>query len=294
MPINYVIPTFPAPFISGIKPLKLSSEKPADVTIYGSYFTPDTIVTIAGSTINSTTFISDNEIKINVTVGNNQGLFDLIVDNGQQTIISNGIEIQENVWLDLRENGDVLTTGNENNRDVRVRNNMTVNRNANGMYFTGTNPWQSWVKWEKYSFERGNNTNVELIFKNYSSFMIGVGRNNNNENSNSQYYEAEVVLYFSATNYLWGLYGARTSQYSPQNLNANKLFKAKFTDDVTAGASWFLYEMPSSDPIDWDDESNLVISGVISNSFDLSGDTLMPFMIPRSNANNYVVALKVG
>ena len=90
------------------------------------------------------------------------------------------------------------------------------------------------------------------------------------------------------------MYGATTSQYFPQSLTPDKLFKVKFTDDVTAGSSWFLYELLSSDSSDWDDESNLVISGIISNSFDLSGETLMPFMIPRSNANNYVVALKVG
>ncbi len=164
MPIDYapLTSTFPDPFISLIKPTKMNLGKSDEIIIFGSYFTLDTTVAIGGAVIDSITFVSDNEIRLNVTAGNNEGFFNLTINNGREVIVNNAIEIKKSLWIDLRENGEVLTTGNQIDRDVRVRNGMGINRNAQGMYFTGNRPWSSWVKWEKYRFER--NSNISSVF----------------------------------------------------------------------------------------------------------------------------------
>lgn len=78
----YSIPTFPAPFLYELTPDSYLPNSTGEIVLKGSFFTPDMTVSITGQTINYKTFISDNEVRINVTTGPVEGNFDVILNNG--------------------------------------------------------------------------------------------------------------------------------------------------------------------------------------------------------------------
>lgn len=206
-------------------------------------------------------------------------------------------------WIDLRTGGEILTAGNSAGNDIRFRSGMAINRDANGMYFTGSNPWQSWVKFEKYKWNRGQNKTIEWVFSRPSSaMMLGIGSDATDETSSSQYSQAENQAYFNNSNNLYGLYGNNgiLGNGTSQNMNTDLtggsgIYKIKFTNDGSGGTGTFsIYELPSSNKADWDNESNLLRTWTIGSNMSADENVLMPFIIPISGGTQRFIAFKIS
>lgn len=298
----------PIPFISsGANSMNPSTT--VNMTISGENFTPTTTVSIPGfdGTINSTTVNSSSELVVNITAGTTETTYDIVVSNGGvlNTIwTGNGenlLTVATSTWKDLRLGGDTFTDGNGAGNDIRYRSGMGLTRDANGMYFTGSNPWGSWVKFESLGWTRGTNKILQWIFTNpTSSMMIGIGSDATNETSSAQYGQAEVEVYFQNSTTMYGLYGNNGSpgsignQSNSTTIPSGAVFKIKFTNDGTAGSSVVtLYRIPSASPADWDDESTVLKTFTVGGSLNPNETNIMPFIIPRSGGSQRFIAVKV-
>ena len=243
--------------------IQLNQEITIDLYVRGAWFIPETEVTIEGVQVNGITYVNDNLIIVNVTTPAVEGIFPIEVTNQTgETVVADAIEVKLSEWVDLRENGEVFQDG-----DIRTLAGMTINRDADGMYFEGAAPWSSWVKFESFQWTRGENKTLEWILTNpTTAMMIGIGSNATNETSTIQYSQAEIQAYFNAATSLWGLHGntgtvgAAGNQNNTTAISANSVFKIKFEMDGGVGSVFTMYELPSADQSDWDNEDNIVVS----------------------------------
>lgn len=88
-----MITTFPAPYMEVLIPDSTLPNITTNFTIKGAFFTPNMTVSIVGQTINYVTFINDNLIKVNVTTGTMEGLFDITLNNGISVTFKNALSI---------------------------------------------------------------------------------------------------------------------------------------------------------------------------------------------------------
>lgn len=291
---------FPKPIIQSFSPQQANHNITGILTLNGGYFTPNTTVNIVGQTVNSVNFIDDDTIQVDFTSNNIDGLYDIeVINEGGNTILSSAFTIELSTWKDLRQGGDAFTHGNGTGNDIRYRTGMNLLRDANGMYFTGSNPWSSWVKFEDLQWTRGDNKTVEWIMTApTSSMMIGIGSDATNETNTAQYAQAEVEAYFSSSTNLWGLYGnngtigSAGNQNQSTTINSSGIFKLKFEGDGSAGSQFTLYEIPSANMSDWDDESNVITTFTIGGTLNPNEANIMPFIIPRVGSQRFI-AIKV-
>lgn len=288
---------FPLPTVDSINPNKLNHNEVKTLTVTGSYFTSATTVSVTGLTVNSTTFINDNEIQFEVVGNTTDGFYDVVITNESGNItITNGVQVELSVWVDLRLGGDTFTSGNAAGNDIRFRSGMTMNRDSNGMFFTGSNPWSSWVKFESLGWNRGDGVTMQMIFTRPTSFMmIGIGSTGTNETNTAQYAQAENEAYFNSSTNFWGLYGNSGTPGSAGNqgdgLNisgGSGVYKIKFENDGGVGSTFTLYELPSSNDTDWDDESNILKTITVAGSLNPDEPNLMPFIIPRADTQRFL------
>ncbi|MEA9414394.1 hypothetical protein [Flavobacterium sp. PL02] len=78
----YTIATAPAPFLEELIPDSHLPNATGNFILKGSFFTPTMTVVVQGQTLNYITFISDNELHVNLTTGFAEGMFDVTLDNG--------------------------------------------------------------------------------------------------------------------------------------------------------------------------------------------------------------------
>ena len=78
----FTIASLPAPFLKELIPDSYLPNNTGDFLLKGSFFTPDMLVSVQGQQVNYITFISDNEIRVNITTGATEGLFDVTLNNG--------------------------------------------------------------------------------------------------------------------------------------------------------------------------------------------------------------------
>jgi len=274
----------------------LNQNTTLDIFIRGGWFTNTTTVDIPGITINSTTIVDDDTIRVNITTPTTDGLYDVEVTNeGGTTSFLESIEIKLSTWTDLRTGGDTFNIGT----DLRVRPGITVNRDAQGMFFTGNNPWASWVKFESLKWNRGENKTLQWIFTSPLNFMmIGIGSENTDENSTSQFSQAEIQAYFNTSVNFWGLYGNNGNIGSAGNQNnntpvtANSILKIKLEGDGGVGSTFTMYQLPSANPSDWDDETNILTTMTVGSTLNPDETVIMPFIIPRTDGQRFI-ALKL-
>lgn len=271
-----------------------------DLILNGYNFSDSVHVLLSGTgnTINSTTFINTNQISVNITAGSVADTFDIVVLNSCGTdTIKDGFIVVASAWKDLRNGGDAFTTGNGAGNDIRHRVGITVNRNANGMYFTGVNPWQSWVKFEACQFSRGTGTTIEWIFRHDGAFMVGISGLSTDETSGSQWQQGAVMAYFNNATNLWGFYGSSPTNGTTWTMAGatgvtnGAIHKLRIENDGSNGSTMTLFRLPSANPADWDDVSTVV--GTFTSTNGNTQTPLVPFIVPRSSANNYFVAVKV-
>ena len=132
------------PIVDSISPPKLNHAATLDLTITGYYFQDTSTVSIVGQTVNSVTFVSPNELTVNVTSNSTDGLYDVIVGNdcGLKNIVD-GIEVKLSVWFDMRVAAD-LTAAN-----ITATTGLTYASTANGLQVTpATTSWNQALKFE--------------------------------------------------------------------------------------------------------------------------------------------------
>lgn len=292
----------PIPFISsGGYSMPPSSTK--IIVISGENFTPSTVASIPGfdGTVNSTTVNSSSELEISITAGTTETIYDIVISNGGvlNTIwAGNGVNlltVATSNWIDLRAGGASFTDGNGAGNDIRYRSGMGMSRDSSGMYFTGSTPWSSWVKFESLGWTRGTNKTLQWIFtRPDAAMMIGIGSTTTDETSTAQYYQAEIEAYFSSATNFASFYGKSTNQSVSYNISGGSgVFKLVFEDDGDAGSTYTLYEIPSANQADWDNTSLVRKTGTITAGFAFSGTDIMPFIIPRNGGAQRFIAVKV-
>lgn len=237
----------------------------------------------------------------NVTAGVKYEVQAILTDS--KSIKFYGELVISSTWIDLRAGGEILSAGDATGNDIRFRSGMSIVRDEEGLSFTGASPWSSWVKFEKYKWNRGDEKTIQWIFTRPStSMMIGIGSDATNETSSSQYGQAEIEAYFRNPETLSGLYGNNgiVGDARSQGVEANisggpAVFKIKFTKDGEGGIGVFsLYELPSANKSDWSDESNLIVSRAIKSNMVADELILMPFIIPTNGGTQRFIALKIN
>ena len=288
------------PIVDNIDNNLFNHNETRDLTITGHNFTASTLVFIDNFVINSITFNTAEEIVVNVTSGTTDQLSNLTLITCDNLILTYAIETKLSVWNDLRLGGDAFTDGNGAGNDIRYRAGMSMTRDAQGMFFTGSNPWSAWVKFESLGWTRGTNKKLQWVFtKPTSSMMIGVGSTNTNETATDQYRQAEVEAYFQNANTMWGLYGnngavgGTGNQANSTSIVAGTVFKIVFESDGDAGDTFTLYQLPSAAPSDWDNTSTVLNTFAIGGSLNPDEVNIMPFIIPRNGGTQRFVAVKV-
>ena len=89
----YTIATAPAPYLNELVPDSYLPSNTGNFILKGSFFTPTMTIVLQGQTINTKTFISDNEIRLGVTTGATEGNFSITLDNGISVTFPNAILI---------------------------------------------------------------------------------------------------------------------------------------------------------------------------------------------------------
>lgn len=293
--------TFPLPIVSSILPNTLNHNSTQDIIIKGSYFTTGGAnLTINSYTVNSFTVVDDNTIEANITSNSTDGFYDLTVSNVTgSTTVTNGIETKLSTWVDLRFGGDTFTDGNAAGNDIRYRTGMSMVRDVTGMSFIGSTPWSSWVKFESLGWTRGSNKTMQWIFSQPSSnIMIGIGSDATNETNTAQYQQAETEAYFNSATSFWGLYGNNGNVGTAGNQgNSTTIgtgtFKIKFTNDGGVGGVFTLYQLPSANLGDWDNESTVLRTFTIGGTLNPDETNIMPFIIPQNGGTQRFIALKI-
>ena len=170
----------PIPYILNDYNFRMQPSSTSTLSLVGTNFTPTSTVSIPSwaGTINSTTVNSPTSIDINVTSGVTETTYDIVVDNAgidNTAWTGNGVDMIEvitSTWVDLRAGWDTFTNGNAAGNDIRHRADMTMVRDANGMYFNWSNPWSSWVKFESLAWTRGTNQTLDWIFTTPTAAMM--------------------------------------------------------------------------------------------------------------------------
>lgn len=299
-----------APYVESVVGPKIQPNTSGSFIILGGNFDYNSVVEIPGwqGTIDSVDYVSNKELKVFVTAGSSESVYSVIVKNGGSPstgyLVDKGADAVEVMslppWVDLRSGGASFSSGNGAGNDIRYRSGMSMVRDANGMYFTGTGPWGSWAKFESLGWARGENKTFEWVFTApTSNMMIGIGSTATNESSTAQYAEAEVQAYFSSSTSLWGLYGNNGTIGSAGNQNvtttisSSGIYKIKFEDDGGLGGTFSIFQLPGNSPSDWDDESTVLSSFVIGGTLNPDESNIMPFIIPQNGGTQRFVAVRV-
>jgi hypothetical protein len=89
----YTMAVMPAPFLEILIPDSTLPSTTTNFVLKGAFFTPTMTVVIAGQTINYLTFISDNEVRVNVTTSAVEGFYAVTLNNGIEVVFLNALLI---------------------------------------------------------------------------------------------------------------------------------------------------------------------------------------------------------
>lgn len=295
------------PFITTEFCFTIAPSQQKTFVVEGVNFTPDTQLSIPSfdGTIDAVTPLSPHKLQFTITSGPAQSYYDLVTTNraGNTEWTGNGVNLLRVVvsdWVDLRFGGAIFTHGNGAGNDIRYRAGMDMFRDADGMWFTGANPWSSWVKFENLWWTRGDSKTIQWVFSSpTAAIMIGIGSDATNESSTAQYNQAEMVAYFTSATSFSRLYGNNgtvgvTGYDGSQQSFSNAGLKIKLTHDGTVGPCVFtLYGLAGIQQVHWDDESTVLTSWTVGGSLNPDELHIMPFIIPRDAGAQRFVALKV-
>lgn len=91
--ISNSLVVYPAPDLNSTNPVSLLPSQTQELNLYGSFFTPQTIVSIEGQTVNSVEFVNSGHLILSVTTGATEGEFDITISNGTSVTFENALII---------------------------------------------------------------------------------------------------------------------------------------------------------------------------------------------------------
>lgn len=282
---------YPAPFVREIVPSRLLTNNIQTFTLFGSFFTPETTVNVTSGTITRVQFISSHELLVTITTAATPGDYDLVVDNGSQTISSGLLttfDIPDGL-VDLRLGGTEFSQG-----AIEMRDGMSFTRAADGLYFTGSDPWASWARFvgdnDAWVWNRRIKKRLTWIYQSTSSFMLGIGSRANDSYSNSQFYQGEILCYNSSGTDINNIYGnngnlgrGKTQAFSVSK-SPEDVIKVVFNQNGESGAVMSVFKLPGTFISDWLDSSELL--GEIQLTAFGNELNIMPFAIPQDGTSS--------
>ena len=256
------------------------------ITLWGSFFTPQTTVAIAGANIELIQFESDNELTLTLTPTQAQ-TSNLTINNGQQTVVAGAITFFDpaEAIVDFRLGGTSFSGS-----AIEVRNGMTWERTSDGLIFRGRNAFGSWARLvgdgDAWVWDRSQKRELSIVYENTGTFALGIGSRANNPNASSQLYQAEIVGYMSGGTNFRGIYGNTgtpgSGTYLRQDTRITGVKKIVFTNNGEPGNTVKIYNITDSqNPNNWLDNSTLVREFLVTGSFRADEQFIMPFLIPR-------------
>lgn len=261
------------------------------ITITGINLSPFSTIEISGvgNFINTTYFDSPKQLRAEITVGNDEGLFNIIIYNVDLQSKESGfnkIIIKSKISIDLR-------TEPIGNLSLEMTSGINVEQDATkGLRFSSsTSSWNRGVKFGSYFWNRTENITFEIIFTRTSDalFMLGIASTSLDVSTiSSAYYKQEIGMYHTNNNVNTFYGGGDVSNWN-QNIgktisfDINKFYKLKFDNSGGEGAECHICEV---DENDWDDE--IVLHTWISNN-PADDIILTPFLLPQSANGGYYI-----
>ncbi|MEM7756570.1 MAG: IPT/TIG domain-containing protein [Cyanobacteria bacterium P01_A01_bin.40] len=286
---------YPAPHIKNISPNRILTDLTQTITVFGSFFTPDTTVDVDYGSVENVRFVSSNQLLVDINSPSSAGLTSLTFNNGKQTVFSNSLSffaIPAGL-VDLRLGGTDFS-----NAAIEVDSGMTISRTAEGMDFTVANNYSNWVRFvgddDAWVWDRSTKKTLSWIFSNTNRVFLGIGSKQNNVSATNQYYHHERLAFMLST-YLSVTYGnngnpgtGRTQSFGLINKLATDILKLQITNNGDAGGELRLYRLPGSTIADWFNTEELL--GTVTLT-DLGADAnpIMPVVVPRYFAQNLLL-----
>jgi len=261
------------------------------ISIMGINFSPFSTVEISGvgNFVNTVYFDSPKQLRVEITVGTNEGLFNIIVYNADLQSKESGfnkILIKTKITVDLRSE-PIVNLGLEMTSGINVEQDTT-----NGLRFSSsTSSWNRGVKFGSYFWNRTENITFEIIFTRTSDvlFMLGIASKSLDISTiSSAYYKQEIGMY-NNNNSVNTFYGGGDVTNWNQNIgktisfDVNKFYKLKFENSGGDGAECHICEV---DENDWDNET--VLYTWISNN-PADDIILTPFLLPQAGSGAYYI-----
>ncbi|SDS12012.1 hypothetical protein SAMN04487764_1501 [Gillisia sp. Hel1_33_143] len=103
-----------APVLNNVLPVSSLPSTGTSVRLLGAYFNPNTTVLISGQTVNTVSFISDNELLVGLTTGNVEGTFAITINNGNSSVFTNRFIVSFGDVKVPTNNDWVITSGQVN------------------------------------------------------------------------------------------------------------------------------------------------------------------------------------
>ena len=233
--------------------------------------------------------IDSNRFLVTISTAT-EGIFDLVfvLTTEIQLRAAAAVEVKTSVWIDFRQDGTAIAES-----DWRKRTDISINRSTQGMQITGDTGWDVGLGYLPLSHPRSDKKTYQFVGKFVGSIMLGVVSADFNINQTTMYSMAEIAFWLRNANTFARFYGNGGSFSVELPLDGSKFHRLTLENNGEPGANYFIHELPSGNPEDWDDSSNLVAFGQTPNIFSHANNTLCPGFIPSSLGAIYT-AVKVS
>ena len=279
------------PFIENIIGGDYIPNTTKEIIIKGINYSPFSIVEITGDNnfVNTTYFDSPIQIRAEITVGNDEGLYNIIVKNDDlfsKENKYNKVMVKSKNLVDLRTT-PIIDLGLEMTSKINVEQDSQKGLR----FYSNTSSWNRGVKFTSYFWNRNDEITFEIIFTRIDdvNFMAGIGSSSIDVDTlSSAYYKQEIGLYHN-NNKLASMYGggdvSNWSQGVGSNIifDVNKFYKLKLENSGSYGARCSILEVNVDD---WDDDNELHSWVSTCPSDDI---ILLPFIIPQAGSGGYYI-----
>jgi hypothetical protein len=154
---SYSMAGYPAPYLEELSPSTFLPGSFGTFIIHGSFFTPETIVTVEGHAVTSSLYIDDNTIRITMTTAAAGGFYNLSINNGTSITFSNRLYVvdgtifdmvapsYENITgdVDLLDNGDLLLTHSGSNGNATIIRELDITKDFEFLWSWDVSPYQN-------------------------------------------------------------------------------------------------------------------------------------------------------
>ena len=279
------------PHIDRVDNSEFSPNTTKTVNVIGVNFAPFSTVEVSGvgNFVNTVFYVSPVQLNVEITVGTEEGLFNIVVNNNELHSKDSGYEqisVMSKTIVDLRTY-DIQLLGIEMTASINVAQDAT-----RGLRFTSTtSSWNRGVKIGAFTWNREEDKTYEVIFTITADvlFMVGIAAADLNVASiNSAYYKQDIGAYIN-NNILNTIYGGgdvtNWSQGTGTNivLAKNIFYKLKFDFSGLQGYNCSISEVNVNN---WDEEK--ILHSWVSNC-PANSPILTPFILPQASSGAYYI-----